>query len=282
MHRGASLFFMQYNHGMNIASILPDLKENKLIGGLILLWIGSMISLPILRSTVSDSLFNNSIIFSVLVQSAVVLAIVLKAWGWSRTLQTLLIVAVLTWLVEAVGSATGLPFGHYSYTDNLQPQLAHVPLIIPLAWFMMLPPAWAIAQKVAGPNRWLFILVSAAALSAWDLFLDPQMVAWDLWVWEQPGGYFGIPWLNYGGWFLTAAVLTAVIRPAPLPLYPLLLIYTITWALETIGLLFFWGLIGPALVGFVGMGLFVYLGWRQRGEVAKRQSGTVGSQQTAH
>jgi len=278
MHCGASLFFMQYNHGMNIASILPDLKENKLISKLILLWLGSMISLPILRSTVSDSLFNSSIIFSVLVQSAVVLAIVLKAWGWSRTLQTLLIVAVLTWLVEAVGSATGLPFGQYSYTDNLQPQLAHVPLIIPLAWFMMLPPAWAIAQKVAGPNRWLFILVSAAALSAWDLFLDPQMVAWDLWVWEQPGGYFGIPWLNYGGWFLTAAVLTAVIRPAPLPLYPLLLIYTITWALETIGLLFFWGLIGPALVGFVGMGLFVYLGWREQGgEVAKWRSGEVAA-----
>jgi lycopene beta-cyclase len=81
-----------------------------------------------------------------------VLALVQMAWGWPRTLQTLLIIAVLTWLVEAVGSATGLPFGQYSYTDNLQPQLAHVPLIIPLAWFMMLPPAWAIAQKVAGPQ----------------------------------------------------------------------------------------------------------------------------------
>jgi lycopene beta-cyclase len=254
---------MQYNGGMNIVSAFPTLKENKLVGALIVFWVLTMIALPIIRHTASESFFYGSVSFSVLAQAVVVLALVQVAWGWPRTVQTLLIIAVLTWLVEAVGSATGLPFGQYSYTDNLQPQLAHVPLIIPLAWFMMLPPAWAIAQKVAGTNRLAFILVSAAALTAWDLFLDPQMVAWDLWVWEQPGGYFGIPWLNYGGWFLTAVVLTAVIRPDPLPLRPLLLIYTITWALETIGLLVFWGLVGPALVGFVGMGLFVYLGWRQ-------------------
>jgi lycopene beta-cyclase len=254
---------MQYFGDMNTVSSFPKLKENKLIVFLVVIWVLTMVALPIIRYIAGEDFFYGVISFSVLVQAAVVLALVQVAWGWWRTLQTLLIVAVLTWLVEAVGSATGLPFGHYSYTDNLQPQLAHVPLIIPLAWFMMLPPAWAIAHKVAGTNRLTFILVSAAALTAWDLFLDPQMVAWDLWVWEQPGGYFGIPWLNYGGWFLTAVVLTAVIRPDPLPLRPLLLVYTITWALETIGLLFFWGLVGPALVGFAGMGLFVYLGWRQ-------------------
>jgi lycopene beta-cyclase len=267
---------------MNSVSTLSALKENKLVSTLVVIWVLTMIALPIIRHTTSEDFFHGSIAFSVLVQATVVLAIVQAAWGWVRALQTLLIVALLTWLVEAIGSTTGLPFGQYSYTDNLQPQLVHVPLIIPLAWFMMLPPAWAIAQVVAGERHWAFILVSAAAFTAWDLFLDPQMVSWDLWIWEQPGGYFGIPWLNYGGWFLTAVVLTAVIRPQRLPQRPLLLIYTITWALETVGLLFFWGLVGPALVGFAGMGLFVFLGWRQSGEVAKRQGGKVNSQQPAH
>lgn len=263
---------MQYNGDMNTTLTFSTLKENKLISILIIVWVLVMITLPIVRTITSESFFYNSITFSVVLQTTAVLTIVQAAWGWSRTLQTLFIVAILTWMVEAVGSATGIPFGQYSYTNNLQPQLFHVPLIIPLAWFMMLPSAWAIAQKLAGTNKWQFILLSAAIFTAWDLFLDPQMVAWDLWVWEQPGGYFGIPWLNYGGWFLTSAVLTAVIRPPKLPLYPLLIIYTITWALETIGLILFWGLIGPGLVGFVGMGLFVYLGWRQRVTVAQSDS----------
>jgi lycopene beta-cyclase len=266
---------------MHFVSILPKLKENLLVSTLIGVWILTMISLPIIRYVASDTLFYGGITFSVVVQATAVITIVQSVWGWLRTGQTLFVVALITWLVEAVGSATGLPFGQYSYTDNLQPQLAQVPLLIPLAWFMMLPPAWAIAQALTKRQGLAFILISAAAFTAWDFFLDPQMVAWNLWVWEQPGGYFGIPWLNYVGWFLTAMMLTAVIRPHPLPLAPLLLIYTITWALETTGLLLFWGLIGPGLVGFAAMGLFVFLGWRQSGKVRWRDD-KVNSQQPAH
>ena len=64
------------------------------------------------------------------------------------------------------------------------------------------------------------------------------------------------------GWWGTAVLLTALIEPKNLPARPLLIIYTITWFLETFGLLFFWGLPGPALVGGVVMGLFGWLGWR--------------------
>ncbi len=88
------------------------------------------------------------------------------------------------------------------------------------------------------------------------------MVAWGFWVWEQPGGYFGIPWVNFAGWLFASALITAIIRPRPLPVGPLLIIYLITWLLETIGLFFFWGLPGPAVVGFVAMGgvlLLAYL-----------------------
>lgn len=92
------------------------------------------------------------------------------------------------------------------------------------------------------------------------------MAAWGLWVWENPKGYFGIPWSNYIGWLLASALITALVRPQNLPVYPLLLIYTITWALETIGLIFFWGLPGPALVGFVAMGSLVWLAWSKQRE----------------
>ena len=41
-------------------------------------------------------------------------------------------------------------------------------------------------------------------------------------------------------------------------------IYAVTWALETIGLLCFWGLPGPALVGGAAMGLVLLAALRSR------------------
>jgi putative membrane protein len=182
---------------------------------------------------------------------------------------TAVLITVLTLFVEWLGSTTGFPFGSYTYTDLVQPQIAHVPILIPAAWFMMLPPAWAAAWLLHAQlpanwatKRWLFPLLAGLTFTAWDLFLDPQMAAWGLWIWDNPGGYFGIPWVNSVGWWGTAVLLTALIRPKDLPIKPLLIIYTITWFLETFGLLFFWNLAGPALVGGAVMGIFVWLGWR--------------------
>jgi putative membrane protein len=136
--------------------------------------------------------------------------------------------------------------------------------LIPLAWLMMLPAAWAVASVITDSHRgWRFVLVSALALTAWDCFLDPQMVSWGYWVWATPGGYFGIPWINFAGWALSAGLLTLLARPLPLPIPPLLAIYTITWALQSTGQLFFWQMPGPALSGFIAMGLFVCLAWRE-------------------
>ena len=85
------------------------------------------------------------------------------------------------------------------------------------------------------------------------------MVGWGYWVWAEPGGYFGIPWSNFFGWFVAAALITLIVRPQPLPAGPLLAVYTVTWLLQTGGQTIFWQMPGPALCGFVGMGVFVVL-----------------------
>lgn len=229
----------------------------------LVLWALIMIALPIVRALGSPAVFNGLVVVSVMAQAGAVLVILGEAWGWQRTLLTALLVGALAWGVEFLGSSTGFPFGEYAYTETLQPQVGHVPLVIPLAWLMMLPVAWAVAQSIGGHQpRWRFVVLSMLAFTAWDLFLDPQMVSWGYWVWASPEGYFGIPWSNYGGWLLSAAVLTLIAHPAPVPAVPLLVVYTITWALESIGLVVFFGLPGPGLVGFVVMGLFVFLAWR--------------------
>lgn len=129
------------------------------------------------------------------------------------------LVAVATgggFAIEALGVATGFPFGSYDYSGELGPKLAGVPLIIPLAWTWMAWPAWLAAVRLtsSGPGR---IALAAVGLAAWDLFLDPQMVAEGYWVWRDADpalpGLPGIPVSNYLGWLLFAVLLMSALRP---------------------------------------------------------------------
>jgi uncharacterized membrane protein len=232
---------------------------------LIVAWVLTMVSIPIIRWVVGDTILHWGVIAGVLLQAAAVLVVVQGAWGTRETLRVVAIVIPLSWLVERVGSTTGIPFGSYYYTAALAPLLGGVPLIIPIAWLMMLPAAWAVSAALTTRTRgWHFVVVSALAFTAWDLFLDPQMVGWGYWVWAEPSGYFGIPWINFFGWFVAAALITLAVRPKQPPITPLLIVYTITWFLQSVGQALFWNMPGPALAGFVGMGIFVVLSIRSR------------------
>ena len=234
---------------------------------LLTLWVLLMISFPIVDWTLGWEAMLSAVILSLLAQWVAVILILWQAWGAAKTLGVGLTILILSWAVEALGSHTGFPFAAYSYTDALQPQILNVPLQIPLGWLMMMPPSWAVAQAIANRVKpgWqfpVFIGLSALAMTSWDLLMDPMMVAWGMWVWDDPGAYFGIPWGNFLGWLLVASLITVIIRPSTLPIAPLLLVYTITWLLMTGGLGIFWGMPGPALVGGLAMGVFTVLGWR--------------------
>src|SRR5207248_417326 len=118
--------------------------------------------------------------------------------------------------VEAIGVATGYPFGAYSHSDALGPKLLGVPLVIPLAWTWMAWPSWLVAGRlVAGFWR---VPLAGLALASWDLFLDPQMVAAGYWTWHDPRpalpGVPGVPISNYVGWFVVATVLATALAAA--------------------------------------------------------------------
>lgn len=225
---------------------------------LVATWLLTMISIPILRWVVGDDVLHYGVIAGVLLQAAAVLAICYRAWGGRAVLRIAAIVIPLSWLIERIGSTTGVPFGAYHYTDTLAPLIGGVPAVIPLAWLMMLPPAWAVAYVITGAVRGgRFVLLSGLAFTAWDLFLDPQMVAWGYWVWETPGLYFGIPAVNFAGWLLAAMLLTWLARPPLPPVAPLLFIYAAVWFLQSVGLSLFWQMLGPAFFGFLGMGVML-------------------------
>ncbi len=244
----------------------PPAGWDRLVAALLLGWLATMVGLPIGRWVWGDGVLPAGASLGVVWQAGAVAAMLALVWSPRQLALALGVVVVFTWAVEAVGVTTGYPFGRYYYTALLQPQVRGVPLLIPLAWFMLLPPAWAAVEQ-PGYSSLRFAAVSALAFTAWDLFLDPQMVAWGFWQWEQPGGYFGIPWSNYGGWLLTSFTLTLILsrwlplRPALARVRrPLFLIYSLTWFLESVGLALFWGLPGPALAGGLAMGLVVFFG----------------------
>jgi uncharacterized membrane protein len=170
--------------------------------------------------------------------------------------------------VEAIGVATGFPFGHYDYSGQLGPKLLGVPLIIPLAWTWMAWPAWLAALRLTS-RKFGQIALAGAGLAAWDLFLDPQMVAEGYWTWRSPTpalpGVPGVPIGNYLGWLGFALLLMTALALAggarirqPLPGdAPILALWLWTYASSVLAHAVFLGLPASAAWGGVLMGAVV-------------------------
>jgi putative membrane protein len=175
-------------------------------------------------------------------------------WGGSRTALAASLVAAGTGVVERVGTATGWPFGRYRYTGRLRPEVGGVPAVVPAAWWAMALPAREVASAVLGPrsSRLGRVVVGTVALTAWDLFLDPQMTTERYWRWARVGRYRGIPASNFLGWLVTGAavmaVLDVVVPPGP-PEPALVAEYAGMAVMETVGFVAFFG---DRLVAAVG------------------------------
>lgn len=185
-----------------------------------------------------------------------------RRWGGRRAGAAGAATAIGTTMVERIGTATGFPFGRYNYTTALQPQVAHVPTIVPLAWFAIGLPARETAHAALGARSTPLtrIVLGSAALTAWDLFLDPQMVGEGYWKWAKRGVYRGIPLTNYLGWFVTGlavmALLEAALPPSDEPRDAdgaLVGEYAFMGAMETIGFARYFRDPVVAIVGGLGM-----------------------------
>ena len=184
------------------------------------------------------------------------LIVAYRVWGRVRALGAAASVVALTLAIELVGSTTGFPFGGYDYTDLLQPQLAGVPVIVPLAWFGMGLAAREVAVSLVGAHRVRRVLLGAAALTAWDAFLDPQMVTEGYWVWASDGAYRGIPLSNYAGWMASSIAVMVVfellLAPRRAHRVPVAM-YAFVAVMETVAFAFFFDDLVVALVGGVAM-----------------------------
>lgn len=221
-------------------------------------WVLVMICVPIFRWVLGEGAERIGISLGVVFQAATVGILLFEVLAPWRAAVAVVGIPLFGWAIEFIGSRTGFPFGGYHYTEVLQPQIRRVPVVIPMAWLMMIPPAWAIGGLLAGPQSSIAAaLLAGLAFMAWDLFLDPQMVSWNFWRWPDGGVYLGIPVVNFVGWFAAGTVVSLLFYTPEIPIVPLFLVYVVTWILQTIGQLAFWRLILSGLTGFAAMGALI-------------------------
>jgi uncharacterized membrane protein len=141
--------------------------------------------------------------------AALVLALVLVRRGGVSWLWAFGAAYVISLSAELAGTTWGLPFGGYEYGPGLGPRwLDRVPVLIPVSWFLMAVPSYALARLAFPRGSVGAVAFGSVVLLAWDLSLDPAMsYATRYWTWADTGPYYGMPMLNLAGWYLTGLAL---------------------------------------------------------------------------
>ena len=143
----------------------------------------------------------------------------ISVYGGRTMLWLIIVCLVVSDVAENLSIVTGFPFGHYHYTDILGSKLFLVPVTIGGAYFGAGYLAWTVSLALlgrAGPaldgfSRWAAPAAAAVLMTSWDFMLDPTASTINKWwIWEQGGGFFGVPFSNYLGWLLTVFVFFAI------------------------------------------------------------------------
>ena len=108
-------------------------------------------------------------------------------------------VFVVTFILEALGTATGRIFGPYTYGRTLGPKLFAVPVVIAYNWLLVILGALGLARLIFR-ERLLVALAAALLAAGFDYLLEPTAIRLDYWDWQAAG----IPLQNYLAWFLIA------------------------------------------------------------------------------
>src|SRR6266849_3463942 len=179
-----------------------------------LLWTLVLINVVL---TLVNAVFPNHIPILILILMPVAFALLHGAqrYTWGGIITFLVMCLVVSNLLENTSILTGFPFGHYYYTSLLGSKLFLVPLVIGPAYVGTGYLAWVLSTVLIGdvrPRASAFMtfavpFMASFMMVAWDLGMDPtSSTIRHLWIWEQGGGYFGVPLTNYLGWFFTVYV----------------------------------------------------------------------------
>ena len=128
--------------------------------------------------------------------------------NWNSGLLFFGILAVLTgFIIEVIGTKTGLIFGQYSYGEVLGAKLFDTPLLIGLNWFLLTYCAGCTIEKLK-ISKWTKALIISCSLVIFDYFMEPVAIKHGFWSWQNGN----IPTQNYIGWFFTSLFLGLIFQ----------------------------------------------------------------------
>ena len=148
---------------------------------------------------------------SILILTGFSVAHGIPRYGVKHLLFFFVLTFAISWGYETLSIETGFPFGHYYYTGMLGPKLGQVPLLIMPAYFSVGYLAWTLAHvlldrfddRLRGGDLVLIPVLAAFVMVMWDLCMDPiNSTVRRAWVWRDGGAYFGVPIVNFLGWYL--------------------------------------------------------------------------------
>jgi bisanhydrobacterioruberin hydratase len=125
---------------------------------------------------------------------------VLKSSG-TRMVLWMAVTLIATFALEAVGTATGVIFGPYTYGPTLGLSLFHVPVVIAFNWLIVILAALILSGSLF-QNSFLTALTAGGIATIFDFILEPVAITLDYWRWD--GGR--IPVQNYIAWFVIAFI----------------------------------------------------------------------------
>lgn len=123
------------------------------------------------------------------------------------------VLVAYTYVIEAVGLATGFPYGEFRYLTDVGPMVGGVPVALALFFVPLALNAYLLATLLLGVGTRrgsLLVPLAVGLLVVVDLVLDPAAVAIGFWTYDG-GPYYGVPVSNYLGWLLSGSVAVGLI-----------------------------------------------------------------------
>jgi len=146
-------------------------------------------------------------LFVKLVPYHLLLMLVVMLYSYDRVSLRITGFLASVWLTgfccEYIGVHTGWLFGHYRYGDTLGLQIAGIPLIIGVNWFLLIFSTGAFMQRTKLRKPAMRIVTGAAILTLLDILIEPVAAKLDYWHWDSSI----VPLKNYACWFLISVIM---------------------------------------------------------------------------
>lgn len=118
------------------------------------------------------------------------------------------LILMFSFIVEMIGTNTGLIFGEYTYGKTLGIKLWNTPLMIAVNWFVLVLGVGSALSYLHLKSNFVFSAIGASILTFLDVLIEPIAIKFDYWQWNL----IEVPIQNYLAWWALAFIFILIFR----------------------------------------------------------------------